>query len=71
LEKLALTGLKNELLFYTPGAARQELGSLGASAFYDVNEAIAALFSGLAPGARVALLPEGPYTFARAIPAYA
>jgi nickel-dependent lactate racemase len=71
LEKLALTGLKNELLFYTPGAARNELGSLGANAFADANEAVAALFSGLAPGARVALLPEGPYTFARAMPAYA
>ena len=71
LEKLAMTGLKNELLFYTPGAARDELGSLGANAFADLNQAVAALFSGLAPRARVALLPEGPYTFARAMPAYA
>jgi len=71
LEKLALTGLKNELLFYTPGAAREALGTLGANAFADVQQAVAALFSGLAPGARVALLPEGPYTFARAMPAYA
>ncbi|HKN21231.1 MAG TPA: nickel-dependent lactate racemase [Terracidiphilus sp.] len=70
LEKLALTGLKYELLFYTPGAARDELGSLGAHAFDDLNQAVAALLSGLAPGARVALLPEGPYTFARAMPAY-
>jgi nickel-dependent lactate racemase len=71
LEKLALTGLKNEMLFYTPGAARDELGSLGSHAFGNVNDAVAALFSGLAPGARVALLPEGPYTYARALPAYA
>ena len=71
LEKLAMTGLKNELLFYTPGAAREAMGSLGPQSFGNVNEAIAALFSGLAPGARVALLPEGPYTFARAMPAYA
>jgi nickel-dependent lactate racemase len=71
LEKLALVGLKNELLFYTPGAPREALGSLGANAFADVDQAVAALFSGLAPGARVALLPEGPYTFARAVPAYA
>jgi nickel-dependent lactate racemase len=71
LEKLALTGLKNELLFYTPGAAPDELGSLGSQSFANVNQAVAALFSGLAPGARVALLPEGPYTFARAMPAYA
>ncbi len=71
LEKLAMAGLKNELLFYTPGAARDALGSLGAHAFGNVSQAVAALFSGLAPGARVALLPEGPYTFARAMPAYA
>ena len=71
LEKLAMVGLKSELLFYTPGAARDALGSLGAHAFTDMNQAIAALFSGLAPEARVALLPEGPYTFARAMPAYA
>ena len=67
LEKMALTGLKNELLFYTPGAARDRMGSLGACAFDSVNAAVAALFDGLAPGARVALLPEGPYTFARAM----
>ena len=71
LEKLAMTGLKNELLFYTPGAAREALGSLGPQSFSDVNQAVAAVFSGLAPGARVALMPEGPYTFARAMPAYA
>jgi hypothetical protein len=71
LDKLALTGLNNELLFYTPGVTRDELGSLGAKAFTDLNQADAALLSGLAPGARVALLPEGPYTFARATPAYA
>jgi lactate racemase len=71
LEKMALAGLKNELLFYTPGAQRETLGSLGANAFSDLNDAVAALVSGLAPRARVALLPEGPYTFARAIPAYA
>lgn len=69
LQQMARTGLKNELLFYTPGAERGRMGSLGTNAFDDVNAAIAALFSGLAPGARVALLPEGPYTFARATPA--
>lgn len=71
LEKLAMTGLKSELLFYTPGAAREALGSLGPQSFADVNQAVAAVLSDLAPGARVALLPEGPYTFARATPAYA
>jgi hypothetical protein len=71
LEKLALTGLNHELLFYTPGAGMEALGSLRANAFATLDEAVAALLNGLAPGARVVLLPEGPYTFARAMPAYA
>jgi lactate racemase len=66
VEKLALTGMEHELLFYTPGAATEELGCLAANAFSDLGEAVAALVSGLEAGARVALLPEGPYTYARA-----
>jgi len=71
LEKLALTGLKHDLLFYAPGAPRAELGSLGANAFDSLDEAVAALVKGLPRDARLALLPEGPYTFARPLPAYA
>jgi nickel-dependent lactate racemase len=71
LEKLALVAQKNELLFYTPGVAKEELGSLGASAFDNLDEAIAALFEGLAGDARVVLVPEGPYAYARALPAFA
>jgi len=71
LEQLALAGLRNELLFYTPGVAKDEMGSLGAMAFGNLGEAVAALAEGLAPGARVALLPQGPYTYARAMPALA
>ena len=71
LEKLALTGIEHELLFYTPGAPKEELGSLGALAFSALDEAVAALVSGLPSGARVALLPEGPYTYARPMPAFA
>jgi len=71
LEKMALTGLKHELLFYAPGAPAAELGSLRANAFASVDAAVAALLSRLPRGARIALLPEGPYTYARAVPAYA
>jgi nickel-dependent lactate racemase len=71
VEKLALTGREHELLFYTPGAAKEELGRLAPNAFGTLDEAVAALVRGLKPGARVALLPEGPYTYARAIPACA
>jgi nickel-dependent lactate racemase len=66
LEKLALIGLKHELLFYTPRVSKTQMGSLGAKAFDDLSEAIAAVLDGLPAGALVALVPEGPYTYVRA-----
>lgn len=66
LEKMAMAGMRHEILFYTPGAPREELGALGAQTFGNLDEAVSALLAGLKPGARIALLPEGPYTFARA-----
>jgi nickel-dependent lactate racemase len=71
LEKLALTGVKHELYFYTPGVSKAQLGCLGARTFSDLNQAIAVVLQGLPAGARVVLVPDGPYTFARAVPAYA
>jgi lactate racemase len=71
LEKLALLEIEHELLFYTPGAPMDALGSLRANSFPTLDGAVAALLRGLRHGARIALLPEGPYTFARATPAYA
>jgi nickel-dependent lactate racemase len=66
LEKLALVGLKHELSFYTPGVTGKQLGCLGGHRFDHLDLAIAAMLDGLPAGARVALVPEGPYTFARA-----
>ena len=66
LEKLALTGLNYELFFYVPGVRKKELGFLQRRAFENLNEAVIAVLDGLPTGARVALVPEGPYTFARA-----
>jgi nickel-dependent lactate racemase len=71
LEKLALTGLKHELYFYTPGVTKLQLGCLGARAYSDLNEAIAAVLQGLPDNAHVVLVPDGPYTYARAVPAFA
>jgi lactate racemase len=65
LEKLALVGLKNELFFYTPGVTGQQLGALGPNRFDDLDEAVARVLQGLPAGARVALVPEGPYVYAR------
>ena len=65
LEKVALVGLRNELFFYTPGVSAKDLGALGARCFPDVNAAVDRLLEGLPDGARIVLIPDGPYTFAR------
>lgn len=66
LERLALAGLRNRLLFYTPGAHRDQLGSLAPQSFATLDQAIAALLNSLPANARIALIPEGPYTYTRA-----
>jgi len=66
LERLALCGLHYELFFYTPQAPKEKLGLLGAVSFDNLGDAIEALLDGLQDGASIALIPEGPYTFARA-----
>jgi nickel-dependent lactate racemase len=66
LEKLALTGLKHKIVFYTPGVSAAQLGSLGKQAFGNLNDAVGCLLDRLPRGARIGLIPEGPYTFARA-----
>ena len=66
VEKLALTGIAHELYFYAPGVRKDELGRLRAKAFDTLNAAVSAVLQGLPVKARVVLVPEGPYTFARA-----
>ena len=71
LEKLAMAGMRHELYFHTPGVHAEQLGLLGPRTFTNLGAAIAATLDGLPPHARVALVPEGPYTFARAEPVFA
>jgi nickel-dependent lactate racemase len=66
LEKLALVGRKYELFFYAPGVRSEDLGFLGERWFGSIEDAVRATLEGLPEGARVALVPDGPYTFARA-----
>ena len=66
LEKLALVGEKYELYFFTPGVTRGQLGFLAESCYPSLPEAMAATLDGLPADARIAMVPEGPYTFARA-----
>lgn len=68
VEKLALMGNKFDLFFFTPGVTRGQLGVLAYQCFSSLEEALAATLAGLPNDARVALVPEGPYTFARAEP---
>jgi len=42
------------------------MGFLAERAFGSIDEAVFATLDGLPADARVALVPEGPYTFARA-----
>jgi hypothetical protein len=65
LEKLALVGLVNELFFYTPGVRADDMGALGPRYFSDLDAAVSRLLDGLPAAARILLIPDGPYTFAR------
>lgn len=66
LEKLALVTQKFQVLFYTPGVARDLWPSLWGTVFPTIGEATAALVAGLPAGAKVAVIPEGPYVLAKA-----
>ena len=66
VEKLALSGVSHELYYYAPGVSKDELGALGARSFGTLDEAVSAVLQGLPAKARVLLVPEGPYTLARA-----
>ena len=66
VEKLALAGVQNDIYFYVPGVTRKELGGLGSRSFDTLPEAIAGVLRGLPADGKVILVPEGPYTFARA-----
>jgi nickel-dependent lactate racemase len=66
LEKLALAGEEYELFFYTPGVTNGQLGSLSDRSFRSIDEAVLATLAGLPADAKVAMIPEGPYTFVRA-----
>ncbi len=66
LEKLSLAGVQNELYYFTPGVTAEQLGPLVGRWYDDLPRAVEAVLSGVPAGARVALVPEGPYTFTRA-----
>jgi lactate racemase len=65
LEKLALVGMDRDLFFYTPGVSADEIGAYGSRSFESPEMAISAFLDGLSDEAQIALIPEGPYAYAR------
>jgi len=65
LEKLALVGMDRDLFFYTPGVSAEEIGAYGSRSFESPEMAISAFLDGLSDEAQIALIPEGPYAYAR------
>lgn len=67
LEKLALAGLRFDVLFFAPGVTSAAMGSLAEKHFSQIDAALAAFFQGLPRQARIAVVPAGPYAFARVV----
>ena len=65
LEKLALVSMDYDLFFFTPGVTPDDMGAYGNRHFSNAEDAVAAVLRDLPQEARVALIPEGPYAFAR------
>lgn len=68
LEKLALVARRVSVLYCLPGLAAELRAHLWGDAFPDLQSAVDALLSGLPAGARVAVIPEGPYILAKVFP---
>lgn len=65
LEKLALVTTRQRLLWYVPGLPAEYHASLWGRSYRTVESAIEALVSTLRPGAKIAVIPEGPYVLAK------
>lgn len=66
LEKLGLVTGKAEVLFYVPGLPAEYHASLWGKSYGSAPDAVSALVASLPAGARIALIPEGPYVLAQA-----
>jgi nickel-dependent lactate racemase len=65
LEKLALVTQKCEVLYALPGLPPEYQRKMWGRAYSHPQEAVEALCKGLSPGARIAVVPEGPYVLAQ------
>jgi len=64
LEKLALVTTDRHLLYYVPGLPAEYHRLLWGCSYGKLPAAVEALTSGLAPRAKIAVIPEGPYVLA-------
>ena len=71
LEKLALVADKYEVLFHVPGLGAEYRTHFGPNVVDSAEGAVAALIASLRPGAKIAVIPEGPYVLARVAEAVA
>lgn len=67
LEKLALVFQSHRVLFHVPGLPAEFRAKLWGRVFDSAPEAVGGLFASLPDNAQVAVLPEGPYVFARPV----
>jgi nickel-dependent lactate racemase len=65
LEKLALVAANHEVLFYTPGILYEKTGGISPRIFETPTDAIKQLLRCLPQRSRIAVIPEGPYVFAK------
>lgn len=65
LEKLAMAGIRSQILFYVPGISAHEAGGLSGQILETPAAALEALLRGLPRQATIAVIPEGPYVFAQ------
>lgn len=67
-EKVAVVTRKAKLAFCTPGVPREDRASLWGPVYDHPQEALDAQIAALPPGARIVVIPEGPYVFAQLEP---
>ncbi len=65
MEKMALVTTRQNVLWYVPGLPAEYHSGLWGRSYPTVGSAIEALVSGLAAGATIAVIPEGPYVLAK------
>ncbi len=66
LEKLAIVAIRQHVLWHAPGLPPEYHHGLWGRSYATIESAVEALTSSLAPGATIAVIPDGPYVLARA-----